>query len=73
MVTHFPSLPAKGESFTEKVISTVGSDIFTNLCGSTQSGEHTVSPMFIFSRPEKQTISPAIALSQGTRLKPSIW
>ena len=71
-VTNLPSLPANGLSLTEKVISTVGSLILTKGTASTASGTQTVSPMLIPSRPEKQTMSPALADSTGTRESPSI-
>ena len=52
-VTNFPSRPAKGLSLTENVISTVGSEIFTNGIGSNSSVycAHTVLPMLTFPRP----------------------
>ena len=37
-MTNLPSLPAKGLSLTAKVISMVGSEIFTKGSGSTHSG-----------------------------------
>ena len=52
-------------SLTEKVISTVGSLIFTKGSGSTLEGLHRVLPMVTSGRPENATISPAVMLSQG--------
>ena len=70
-VTKRPSRPAKGESLTEKIISTVGSLILTKGRGETSSGAHTVLPMLMPSMPEKATMSPARARSTGTRPSPS--
>ena len=72
-VTNLPSLPAKGLLLTEKVISIVGSLTLTNSSGSTQVSEVTVSPMLMPSAPLKQMMSPTLALSTGTRVRPSIW
>ena len=66
-----PSLPAKGESLTEKVITTVGSETLTKGRGSTQSGGHMVSPMLMSGMPETATISPTVALWHSTRFRPS--
>ena len=65
-------MPAKGESLTEKVISSVGSEIFTKGSDSTAVGSQIVSPIVIFSTPEIQTISPAVASSTFTLFKPSM-
>ena len=62
-----PSLPAKGLSLTEKVISTVGSLILTNGRGCTRAGSHKVLPIEISVRPENATMSPALASSTGVR------
>ena len=51
LVTYWPSRPAKGLSFTEKVMVTVGSEIFTKGSPSTFAGSHTVSPMEMSSAP----------------------
>ena len=67
-----PSLPANGESFTENVISTVGSEIFTKGNASKEPKVQIVSPIVMFSIPLIQTISPAVAISHGTLLSPSI-
>ena len=58
VVTNFPSFPAKGESLTEKIISTVGSEILTKATGSTQSDAQTVSPILIFSTPRNKQCHP---------------
>ena len=49
----------------QKVISTVGSLIFTKGSGSILEGLHRVLPMVTSGRPEKATMSPAVMLSQG--------
>ena len=72
-VTNLPSLPAKGLSFTAKVISLVGSLTFTNSSGSGLATAVMVSPIVMSSAPEKQTISPILASSTGTLTSPSIW
>ena len=66
-----PSLPAKGESLTAKVISMVGSEIFTKGRGSTTMGSHNVRPMVISAMPDRATISPALACCTGTLARPS--
>ena len=66
-VTYLPSLPANGESLTEKVISTVGSLILTKGRGCTLLGSQIVLPMEISGRPANATMSPAWALSIGSR------
>ena len=70
-VTNFPSRPAKGESLTEKVISMVGAEIFTNSIGSTQEGTQIVSPMVISPMPLMAMILPAEASVTGTLFRPS--
>ncbi len=50
----------------------MGSPIFMKGMGSTFSGEQRVSPIVTFSLPEKQMMSPTLALSTGTRFSPSI-
>ena len=65
-----PSRPANGLSLTEKVMAMVGSAILTKGSGSTVSGAQMVSPMMISAMPETATISPTLALSTGTRLRP---
>ena len=72
-VTYFPSLPAKGESLTEKVISMVGSLILTKGMETGAAGSHRVLPMVMLSMPEKATISPTQALSTGVFFSPSYW
>ena len=71
-VTNLPSLPANGLSFTENVISIVGSLIFTNGRGAGSSGEAIVSPIVISGIPEKHIISPTFASSTAVLLRPSI-
>ncbi len=68
-----PSRPAKGESLTEKVISTVGALIFTKGSGSTQSGAQMVSPMVMSPMPLRAMILPAVAWVTAWRLSPSNW
>ena len=72
-VTNFPSRPAKGESLTEKVISMVGAEIFTNSMGSTASGAQMVSPMVTSPIPLMAMMLPAVASLTGTRPRPSNW
>lgn len=52
-------LAREGESLTAKVISMVGSEIFTKGSGSTHSGAHRVRPMVMSAIPDSATISPA--------------
>ena len=66
-----PSRPAKGLSLTAKVISIVGSLIFTKGNGSGLVVEVSVSPIVMSSAPEKHTISPITASSTLTRVSPS--
>ena len=73
LVTNFPSRPANGPSFTEKVISSVGAEIFTNSIDSTQSGAQIVSPMVMSPMPDRAMMLPAAASVTGTRLRPSNW
>ena len=54
----------------EKVISIVGSEIFTNGSGSGLSGAQMVRPMVISEMPENATISPALADWIGLRPRP---
>ena len=70
-VTNLPSLPAKGESLTEKVISRVGAEIFTKGRASTQSGAQMVSPMVMSGIPLMAMILPAVASWMGLRASPS--
>ena len=70
-VTNLPSRPAKGLSFTEKVISSVGADILTNGRGSAKPLAHTVSPMVTSPMPLIAMILPAVASVTGTLLSPS--
>ena len=67
-----PSRPANGLSLTENVISSVGSETFTNSSGVGSSGEVMVSPIVMSEAPEKQTMSPIIASVTGLRVRPSI-
>ena len=69
-VTYLPSRPAKGESLTEKVTATVGSETLTKGRGSTRSGGHIVSPMLMSGMPDTATISPTVALSHSMRFRP---
>ena len=73
LVTNLPSRPAKGLSFTEKVISMVGAEIFTNSMGSTASGAQIVSPMVMSPMPLMAMMLPAVASCTGTRCRPSNW
>ena len=72
-VTYFPSRPAKGESFTEIVISIVGSEILTNGSGSIASGTQMVSPMVMSAMPDSAMILPAPASVTACRASPSNW
>ena len=56
---------------TEKVISRVGAEIFTNSMGSGPDGAHTVSPMVMSPMPLMAMISPALASVTGVRASPS--
>ena len=68
-----PSRPAKGLSFTEKVISMVGAEIFTKGRGSAKPRAQTVSPMVISPMPLMAMMLPAPASVTGTRFRPSNW
>ena len=70
-VTNLPSRPAKGESLTEKVISMVGAEIFTNSMGSTASGAQMVSPMVTSPMPLMAMMLPAVDSVTGTLPRPS--
>ena len=70
-VTNLPSLPAKGESLTEKVISRVGALIFTKGNASTQSGTQMVSPMVMSGMPLMAMMLPAVDSVTGFRARPS--
>ncbi len=61
-VTYFPSVPASGESFTEKVTLSVGSSICIGSSGIGLFGSHKESPTSIVSNPATATISPAPAV-----------
>ena len=61
-----PSLPAKGESLTWKVILTVGSSTERGGNASTEVGSHMVSEIFSLSIPVIQTIDPASASGTST-------
>ena len=56
---------------TEKVISIVGAEIFTNSIGSTQVGVQIVSPMVMSPIPDMAMMLPASACVTGTRCRPS--
>ena len=58
-VMNFPSLPAKGPSFTLNVIVTVGSSISTKSIFSGCSISHIVSPILMSGIPDNSMISPA--------------
>ena len=70
-VTYLPSRPAKGESLTEKVISSVGALIFTKGSASTASGAQMVSPMVISGIPLMAMMLPAVDSLTAFRAKPS--
>ena len=70
-MTNLPSRPANGPSLTEKVISIVGAEIFTNSIGSTQLGAQIVSPMVMSPMPDMAMMLPASASVMGTRCRPS--
>ena len=58
---------------TEKVISMVGAEIFTNSMGSGASGAQMVSPMVMSPMPLMAMMLPAVASVTGTRPRPSNW
>ena len=70
LVTLSPSVPAKGESLTIKVIDKVGGSMGCACKGSVTSGAHNVSATLNFVRPAIATISPASASSTGVRSIP---
>ena len=70
-VTNLPSRPAKGLSFTEKVISSVGAEILTKGKGSAKPFAQTVSPMVTSPMPLIAMILPAAASVTGTLFRPS--
>ena len=70
-VTNSPSLPANGPLFTENVIVTVGSSIFTNGIFSTFEGSHTVSPILISEIPANSMMSPAVTSSTSSFFNPT--
>ena len=70
-VTHFPSFPAKGEVFTEKIMERVGSSMCRGGRGLGFAAEVTVSPMLIPSKPARATTSPEGASVTSTRFRPS--
>ena len=55
----------------EKVISTVGAEIFTKGSGSTQSGAQIVSPIVMSPMPDMAMMLPAVASVTGTLPRPS--
>ncbi|MPN49052.1 hypothetical protein SDC9_196665 [bioreactor metagenome] len=65
-----PSLPAKGELFTRKLICKVGSSIFNRGKASTAPGSPIVSPTLILPRPATAAISPAATSSVSMRSRP---
>ena len=69
-VTNLPSLPAKGELLTWKVIDTVGSSTESGGKASTFFGSQIVSEICNSSMPVTQTMSPADADSMSIRSKP---
>ena len=60
-VTKRPSLPAKGETFDENSMETVGSSMRMSGSATGASRSATVSPMSIASMPAMATMSPALA------------
>ena len=56
---------------TEKVISMVGAEIFTNSMGSTASGAQMVSPMVTSPMPLMAMMLPAVDSVTGFRARPS--
>mmetsp|Transcript_38303 Transcript_38303/g.64341 ORF Transcript_38303/g.64341 Transcript_38303/m.64341 type:complete len:261 (+) Transcript_38303:471-1253(+) len=67
-VTYFPSLPAKGEVFTLKVMRTVGSSTLMVGRGA-EPVVMMVSPIFTSPMPENAQMSPASTLSTLVRTK----
>jgi hypothetical protein len=70
-VTQRPSLPAKGEVFTEKIMDSVGSSMWRMSRGDGFSTDVTVSPIPMPSKPARATISPQSAFSTALRSSPS--
>ena len=71
LVTFDPSRPASGLSLTEKRIASVGGSIGWAAIGSVTAGSAMVFDTVAFSRPAMAMMSPACALSTGTRSSPS--
>ncbi len=69
-VTFLPSRPPSGPSLMRKVMASVGGSTGMACSGSVTSGEHTVSGMVPFSSPAMAMMSPASAVSTGTRSRP---
>jgi hypothetical protein len=70
-VRYRPSLPARGEVFTEKTMEMVGSS--TVMAGKGRGARRSprVSPMKMSSTPATAAMSPAGITSRSTRLRPS--
>ena len=67
-----PSLPDIGLVLLENPMEIVGSSILTMGRGSGFSAEASVEPTFTFSNPAMVMMSPAIAVSDSTRLSPLV-
>ena len=70
-VTKRPSVPAKGELFTLKIIEMVGSSTAMTGSGRGFSALVTLSPISMPSIPASATISPKRARSTDSRFNPS--
>ena len=70
-VTYWPSLPAKGDVFTVKVIAIVGSSICILGSGFGSSASESVSPIVIPSSPAMAKTSPVLPMVSSIRFKPS--
>ena len=69
-VTYLPSLPAKGEVLTWKVMVRVGSSTVKAGIASTAPTAQIVSEIFSSPKPVIATMSPALAISTSVRSRP---
>ena len=70
-VTFLPSRPAKGLSLTMMVTDMVGGSIGVEATGASSPAAPIVSATEVFASPAIQMMSPACAISTGTRSVPS--
>ncbi len=66
-----PSLPPRGEVFTEKIMEMVGSSTVITGSGRGSSGSPKVSPMKAAGTPATAAMSPAPRASREVRSSPS--